>query len=126
MDLPPTPSADRFEDLPPGEQEAVQRAAREMHLIVYRHALPVTIGNRDGGTLNSGSASVVFIKDRAFVLTARHVLDKFYERYASETDLVVQVGQMVLDLDARPVWMSPNPVDLALVSLSSDEAAKLG
>lgn len=62
-ELPQSPSAEKFDELPLDERDLVVETARRMHALVYQYAVPLTIGRTSHESprlpVNSATASLL-------------------------------------------------------------------
>ena len=131
LELPRVPTADTFNALPYEEQEAVRRAARELHLLAYQYTAPITLfhpGDGEGTReMNSATGSLVRFDNQDFLVTAEHVSRKFHElaqgRPASGAEF--RVGNYVLSMEGRQAWDATG-LDVVFIELSNEEAHGIG
>lgn len=128
MELPPRPSADRFEDLTPREKELVRAVATQMHRLAYNYVVPVSITDSvisaSPSSLNSGSASTVRAGNSVFALTANHVIEKLEKRRERGEDVDLFLHNLGIPIPERIHWRSAES-DLALLRLTPAEVTEL-
>ena len=129
MSLPDRPSADRFEDLPTQEKDALVLAAQAMHQLAYRYVFPVTICTPAPagftGPVRNGTGSLIRVSDSLYVITAGHVISHLRNERDSGQAVQLRIADLIVELDENRFAIHPS-VDLALISVTPEEAMVVG
>jgi len=121
-------AADRFRNLPAGEQRRYLEAVQQMVRFARDHAVPIIFAPplSVGGKLNGATGCIIRLNSGPVVMTASHVLRGYEDRLGAGEILNWQVGNLPpFDPITRVVWRDAER-DVVVLRLTEREIAQIG